>query len=262
MKAFNFHEVKSVKEATKLASNKSTFLAGGMTLIPSMKMRLSSFSDVIDIKEIKELYGIKVKGKSVIIGANTKHADVAASKEVRKVLHSLAGLAEGIGDPQVRNCGTLGGSISNNDPTACYPSACIALNATIHTSSRKVEAEKFFTGMFETSLKKSELVTAVEFQIPEKSCYIKFPNPASRYAMVGVYIAKFKKEVRCAVTGAQSVVYRCKEIEKALNNNFSESALDSVSLKSSNLNSDIHASAEYRASLIVSCAQKAVAGSK
>ena len=151
---------------------------------------------------------------------------------------------------------------SNNDPTACYPSACIALDAIIHTSSRKVEAEKFFTGMFETSLKKGELVTAVEFQIPEKSCYIKFPNPASRYAMVGVYIAKFKKEVRCAVTGAQSVVYRCKEIEKALNNNFSESALDSVSLKSSNLNSDIHASAEYRASLIVSCAQKAVAGSK
>ena len=212
--------------------------------------------------QIKELYGIKVKGKSVIIGANTKHADVAASKEVRKALHSLASLAEGIGDPQVRNCGTLGGSISNNDPTACYPSACIALDATIHTSSRKVEAEKFFTGMFETSLKKSELVTAVEFQIPEKSCYIKFPNPASRYAMVGVYIAKFKKEVRCAVTGAQSVVYRCKEIEKALNNNFSESALDNISLKSSNLNSDIHASAEYRASLIVSCAQKAVAGSK
>ena len=137
MKAFNFHEVKSVKEATKLASNKSTFLAGGMTLIPSMKMRLSSFSDVIDIKEIKELYGIKVKGKSVIIGANTKHADVAASKEVRKALHSLAGLAEGIGDPQVRNCGTLGGSISNNDPTACYPSACIALDAIIHTSSQK-----------------------------------------------------------------------------------------------------------------------------
>ncbi len=262
MKLFNFHEAKNLKEATKLSSSKSAYLAGGQTLIPSLKLRLASFQDVIDIKEIKDLQGIKVTGSSVAIGATTKHADVASSKDVKKVITSLAGLAGGIGDPQVRNCGTIGGSISNNDPSACYPSACIALDATIHTSDRKIPAEKFFTGMFETALKKGELVTKVEFNIPEKSAYVKCPNPASRYALVGVYIAKFKKEVRCAVTGAQSVVYRCKEIENALNKSFSIDSLNAVTIKSSGLNSDIHASAEYRASLILSSAKKAVANCK
>ena len=184
------------------------------------------------------------------------------SKDVSKTIPSLSALAGGIGDMQVRNKGTLGGSIANNDPSACYPSACIALNATIHTSNRKIEASKFFKGMFETALKKDELITAVEFNIPEKSCYIKIPNPASRYAMVGVYIAKYKKEVICAVTGAQPVVYRCKEIEKELNNNFSADALNNVSLKSADMNSDIHASAEYRASLVLTAAQKAVLNCK
>ena len=262
MKQFNFHEAKSVKEAVKASSQKSAFLSGGQTLIPSMKLRLASYNDIINVKNIKDLQGIKVSGKTVKIGAATKHADVADSKDVKKAIPSLAALAGGIGDMQVRNKGTLGGSIANNDPSACYPSACIALDAVIHTSSRKIESSKFFKGMFETALKKDELVTAVEFSIPESSCYVKIPNPASRYAMVGVYVAKHKKEIICAVTGAQPVVFRCKEIEKQLNDNFSVDALNNLNLKASDMNSDIHASSEYRASLVVSAAQKAVANCK
>ena len=258
MKGFNYHSVKNVKEAKKLASGKSAFLAGGMTTIPAMKLRLAAYTDVIDIKNIKDLNGIKVSSKSLRIGATTRHAEVATSKEVKKTIGSLAALAEGIGDPQVRNRGTIGGSIANNDPSADYPSACLALNATIHTSDRKIEADKFFKGMFETALKKGELIESVEFQIPEKSNYQKHPNPASRYAIVGVYIAKLKKEVRASVTGAGSCVFRSKEIETALSNNFSPSALDNVSISSKGLNSDIHASAEYRAHLIKVMARKAI----
>jgi len=186
MKGFNYHSVKNVKEAKKLASGKSAFLAGGMTTIPAMKLRLASYSDIIDIKNIKDLSGIKVSSKSIRIGATTKHAEVAASKEVKKAISSLAHLADGIGDPQVRNRGTIGGSIANNDPAADYPAACLALNAVIHTSDRKIDADKFFKGMFETALKKGELIQAVEYQVPDKACYVRFPNPASRYAIVGI----------------------------------------------------------------------------
>lgn len=262
MKNFNYHSVTKIKEATKLSSGKSTYLAGGMTTIPSVKLRLASYSDIIDIKKIKELSGIKASSKSVKIGATTKHVEVSSSKEIKKTINSLSSLAEGIGDPQVRNKGTIGGSIANNDPSADYPSACIALNSTIHTNERKISAEKFFKGMFETALKKGELIESVEFKVPKKSCYAKFPNPASRYAVVGVYVAKFDKEIIVAVTGAKSCVYRSTEIEKALNSNFSESSLDSINIKSSNLNSDIHASADYRAHLIIALAKKAVAGCK
>ena len=262
MKGFNFHSAKNIKEAQKLASGKSVFLAGGMTTIPAMKLRLASYSDIIDIKGIKDLSGIKVSSKSLRIGATTKHAEVAASKEVKKSITSLALLADGIGDPQVRNRGTIGGSIANNDPAADYPSACLALNATIHTSNRKIDADKFFKGMFETVLKKGELIQAVEFQVPNKSCYVKFPNPASRYAIVGVYVAKFKKEVRVAVTGVESCVFRCKKLEDALSSNFSPTAIDSVNISSKGFNTDIHASAEYRAHLIAILAKKAVAGCK
>ena len=262
MKHFNFYEAKNVKEAVKATSKNSAFLSGGQTLIPSMKLRLSSFSDIINVKNIKDLQGIKVSGKSVKIGAATKHAEVASSKDVKKAIPALAALAGGIGDMQVRNKGTLGGSIANNDPSACYPSACIALNAVIHTSSRKIDVDKFFKGMFETALKKDELVTAVEFAIPEKSAYIKIPNPASRYALVGVFLAKYKKETICAVTGAQPVVFRSKEIEKALSNNFNPNSLNDLNLKSNDMNADIHASADYRASLVVTAAQKAVINCK
>mgnify|MGYP001494400458 FL=1 len=169
MKTFNYHSAKDVKEASKLASSHSVFLAGGMTTIPSMKLGLASYKDIINIKGIKKLSGIKVSSKTVTIGATTTHAEVAKSKEVKKAIPSLAALAEGIGDPQVRNRGTIGGSIANNDPAADYPSACIALNATIYTNNRKINAENFFKGMFETSLKKTEIIEAIEFAIPQKS---------------------------------------------------------------------------------------------
>ena len=258
MKNFTYHSAKDSKEATKLSSSNSAFLAGGMTTIPSMKLGLASYKDIIDIKGIKKLSGIKVSSKSVTIGATTKHAEVANSKEVKKAIPSLADLAEGIGDPAVRNRGTIGGSIANNDPAADYPSACIALNATIHTNSRKIEASKFFTGMFETALKKGELIEAVEFQIPDKSNYQKHPNPASRYAGVGVYVAKNKNDVNVAVTGAKSCVYKDENLSKALSKNFSVSVVDGVKVSSSGMNTDIHASAEYRASLVATYAKKAI----
>ena len=258
MKNFNFKSASNAKEAAKLASGRATFLAGGMSLLPAMKLRLAAYSDLINIKKIKTLSGIKVSSKSLRIGATTTHASVASSKEVGKSIPSLAVLADGIGDPQVRNRGTIGGSIANNDPAADYPSACLALNATIHTSKRKIPADKFFKGMFETDLKKGELIESVEFEIPEKSAYAKFPNPASRYAVVGVYVAKLKNEVRVAVTGAASCVFRSKELEASLSNNFSASAIDSVNISSKGLNSDIHASAEYRAHIIKVMAKKAV----
>jgi len=258
MKSFNFKTATNTKEAVKLTSRRATFLAGGMTLLPAMKLRLAAYSDLINIKKIKSLSGVKVSSKSIRIGATTTHAEVASSKEVGKSISSLAVLAEGIGDPQVRNRGTIGGSIANNDPAADYPSACLALNAIIHTNKRKIPADKFFKGMFETDLKKSELIESIEFEVPEKSAYAKFPNPASRYAIVGVYVAKLKKEVRVAVTGAGNYVFRCKEIESALTSNFSPSAIDSASVSSKELNSDIHASAEYRAHIIKVMARKAV----
>jgi carbon-monoxide dehydrogenase medium subunit len=258
MKTFSYHSPKDVKEASKLASSSSMFLAGGMTSIPSMKLGMATYKDVIDLKKIKKLSGIKVSSKAVTIGATTKHAEVAASKEVQKAIPALAKLAGNIGDAQVRNRGTIGGSISNNDPSACYPSACMALNAVIHTSDRKIEASKFFKGMFETALKKGEIVEAVEFEIPEKADYQKHPNPASRYAIVGVFVAKHKKEVNVAVTGAKSCVYIDKDLSKKLSSDFSSSAIEGIELDDSEMNSDMHASAEYRANLVSLYAKKAV----
>lgn len=258
MKTFSYHSPKDVKEASKLASSSSAFLAGGMTAIPSMKLGMATYKDVIDLKKIKKLSGIKVSSKAVTIGATTKHAEVAASKEVQKAIPALAKLAGNIGDAQVRNRGTIGGSISNNDPSACYPSACMALNAVIHTNDRKIEASKFFKGMFETALKKGEIVEAVEFEIPEKADYQKHPNPASRYAIVGVFVAKHKNEVNVAVTGAKSCVYIDKDLSKKLSSDFSSSAIEGIELDDSEMNSDMHASAEYRANLVSLYAKKAV----
>ena len=258
MKTFNYHSAKDVKEASKLASSSSAFLAGGMTTIPSMKLGLASYKDIINIKNIKKLSGIKVTGKNVTIGATTKHVEVANSKEIKKALPSLASLAEGIGDPQVRNRGTIGGSVANNDPAADYPSACIALNATIQTSNRKINAEYFFRGMFETCLKKTEIIEAIEFEIPQKSSYQKLPNPASRYAVVGVYVAKHKTGINVAVTGAKACVYNDKDLAGALKKDFSSSAIDKVKISSSGMNSDIHASADYRANMVKVFAKKAV----
>jgi carbon-monoxide dehydrogenase medium subunit len=258
MKTFSYHSPKDVKEASKLASSSSMFLAGGMTSIPSMKLGMATYKDVIDLKKIKKLSGIKVSSKTVTIGATTKHAEVASSKDVQKAIPALAKLAGNIGDAQVRNRGTIGGSISNNDPSACYPSACMALNAVIHTNERKIEANKFFKGMFETALKKGEIVEAVEFQIPKKADYQKHPNPASRYAIVGVFVAKHKDEVNVAVTGAKSCVYIDKDLSKKLSSDFSSSAIEGIELDDSEMNSDMHASAEYRANLVSLYAKKAV----
>ena len=258
MKTFNYHSANDVKEASKLASSSSTFLAGGMTTLPSMKLGLASYKDVIDIKKIKKLSGIKVTGKTVTIGATTKHVDVANSKDIKKAIPSLAALAEGIGDPQVRNRGTIGGSIANNDPAADYPSACIALNATINTNNRKVNAEIFFRGMFETCLKKTEIIESIEFEIPKKSSYQKLPNPASRYAIVGVYVAKHKTGINVGITGAKPCVYNDKDLANALSKNFSSSAIENVKISSSGMNSDIHASSEYRANMVKVFAKKAV----
>ena len=262
MKNFNFHSVKNVKEAVRLASGKSSYLAGGMTTIPAIKLRLASYSDIIDIKKIKELTGVKATSKILKVGSTTTHFEVAESNQVKKTIYSLSDLAGNIGDPQVRNRGTIGGSIANNDPAADYPSACLALNATIHTNSRKIKADNFFKATFETLLKKGELITSIEFEVPEKSSYSKLPNPASRYAIVGVYVAKFKKEVRVAITGAGSSVFRSKDLESALTGNFSVSAVDNVNISSKDLNSDIHASAEYRADMIKIMAKRAVSNCK
>ena len=258
MKSFQFYDAKDIKEATKLSGSDSRYLSGGMTLVPSLKQRLATPRRVIGLKKIKKLNGIKVSKKSVTIGATTTHREVEFSKEIEKIIPALNVLAGGIGDAQVRNCGTIGGSIANNDPAACYPSAVLGLNATIHTSKGKIEGEKFFTGMFETKLKTGEMITSIEFKVPDKAGYAKFPNPASRYAIVGVFVAKFTNEVRVAITGAESCVFRCKKLEDALSSNFSASSIDGVNISSEGFNADVHATAEYRANLIKVMAKKAV----
>ena len=216
MYELNYKKAKSIDEATKAvgASGDNKFLAGGMTLIPTLKQRLAKLKDVIDLSGIPDLVGIKVDGKTVTIGAMTPHAQVAASPEVKKAIPALAKLAGGIGDPQVRNRGTIGGSISNNDPAADYPSAVVGLGATVHTNKRAIKGDEFFKGMFETALQPGEMVTKVEFPVPEKASYMKFPNPASRYAIVGVFVSKTGNNVRVAVTGAGPVVFRQGEMEK------------------------------------------------
>jgi carbon-monoxide dehydrogenase medium subunit len=262
---FSYHRPGSLADAAKAlaASSDSKLLAGGMTLLPTLKQRLANPSDLIDLGAIAELKGIKVDGSGgVTIGAMTTHAEVAHSAEVKKAIPALAALAEGIGDPQVRNRGTIGGSISNNDPAADYQAALLGLDATVQTNKRKIKAEDFFKGMFETALDEGEIVTAVSFPKPEKAGYAKFPNPASRYAMVGVMVAKTGGGVRVAVTGAGPVVFRQKDMEKALAGNFSADALANVSTDSKGLNSDMHGSAAYRAHLVGVMARRAVAAAK
>ena len=260
MYSTTYHRPATVADAVKLLkkADDGKLLAGGQTLIPAMKTRLAAPSDVVDLRHIKELKGIKVSGKNVTIGAGTTHAEVASNEKLMKVCHSMCELASHIGDPHVRHMGTIGGSVANNDPAADYPAAMVALGATIHTNKREIAAEKFFTGLFETALKDDEVVTAVSFTAPAKCGYEKFRNPASRYAMTGVFVAKGKDGVRVAVTGAgDDGVFRSKEIEAALSKKFDASALDGVEVSSRNLMSDIHASAEYRANLVVVMARRA-----
>jgi len=261
MYSVNYHRAASVADAAKLLnSGDAKLLSGGMTLIPAMKTRLAAPSDLVDISRIAALKGIKVAGKTVTIGAATTHYEVANDEKLKKVCPAICYLAGHIGDPHVRYKGTIGGSISNNDPAADYPSAMLALGATIVTNKREIPADKFFKGLFETALKDGEIVTAVTFNVPVQSGYAKFPNPASRYAMTGVFVARDKDGVRVAVTGAgDDGVFRSREIEAALAKNFDASALEGVKVPSGSLMSDIHASAEYRANLVVVMAKRAVA---
>lgn len=261
MYPFSYHKAGSVRQAAGLLSRKddAKLLAGGQTLLPTMKQRLASPANIIDLSSVAEMKGVEKKGRAVVIGAMTTHAEVAASTVVREAIPALAALAEGIGDPHVRNRGTIGGSVANNDPAADYPAACLALGATIITNKRKIAADDYFKGMFETALADGEIITKISFPMPAKAAYAKFPNPASRYALVGVCVAKRGSEIRVAVTGAGgNGVFRWTEAEAALKSRFASKSLDGVKASAKGLNSDIHADAEYRAHLIGVMAKRAV----
>ena len=244
----------------ELAKEDAKLLAGGQTLIPTMKQRLASPSALIDLNGIADLAGIRRDGSAVVIGAITRHVDVATSDVVKSAIPALASLAGGIGDPAVRNRGTIGGSIANNDPAADYPAAVLALGATVITNKRRIAADDYFKGLFETVLEADEIITAVSFPIPEKAAYVKFPNPASRYALVGVFVAKTSGGVRVTVTGAgNSGVFRVKAMESALAGGFAPSSIEGVKVDPSDLSSDLHADSDYRAHLIGVIAKRAVA---
>jgi len=260
MHAFEYHRPGSAKDAIGLASKKEEgrYLAGGQSLVQAMKLRLSSPTDLIDLGTIKELAGIKVSGSTVEIGAMTRHADVAASAEVKKAIPALAALAAMIGDRQVRHMGTIGGSLANNDPAADYPAAALGLGATITTNKRKIEADKFFTGLYETALEPGELITSVSFPAPKRAAYMKFKNPASRFAIVGVFVADFSGKVRVGVTGAGPSAFRQADMEKALSAKFAPESVANMKVKADGLNNDLHASPEYRAHLVTVMAKRAV----
>ena len=261
MYAFNYIRAASISEAEKAfaAGEDPVFLAGGQTLIPTLKQRLSRPSGLINIGDLKDLQGLTADGGKIVIGANTCHADVAASADVQKSIPALAYLALHIGDPQVRNRGTLGGSIATNDPAADYPAAIVGLDATVHTSTREIAGDDFFTGMFETALEPGELIVKVSFPKPTRAAYAKFPNPASRYAVVGVMVAETTSGIRVAVAGAGPCVFRITDMEAALSKSFTADALKGISIPVGDLNEDLHASDEYRAHLVGVMAQRAVA---
>ena len=260
MHAFEYHRPASTKEALSLASKKSEgrYLAGGQTLVQAMKLRLSSPSDLIDLNFLKDLAGIKVSGGTVEVGAMTRHADVEGSAAVKKTIPALAALAAMIGDRQVRHMGTCGGSIANSDPAADYPAAVLGLGATIATNKRKIAADDFFKGLFETALQPGEIITSVSFPVPKRAAYTKFKNQASRFAIVGVFVADTSGGVRVAVTGAGPSVYRQKDMEKALSAKFAPESAAGVKQSANGLNTDLHASAEYRAHLVTVMAKRAV----
>jgi aerobic carbon-monoxide dehydrogenase medium subunit len=261
MHDFGYHRPASAADAAGLIASKSDakIVAGGMTLIPTLKQRLAQPSDLIDLGGIAELKGVKAEGAGITIGAMTTHADVHRSAEVQKAIPALAVLAGAIGDPQVRNRGTIGGSVANSDPAADYPAAVLALGATIRTNKREIKADDFFKGMFETALADGEIITAIHFPKPDKAGYSKFPNPASRYAIVGVFVAKAGSGVRVAVTGAGPCAFRSKDLESALAASFTPDAAKAVKIKADGFNSDLHATAAYRAHLVSVMASRAVA---
>ncbi len=257
----NYHRASSVEDAAKKmgGSDDAKYVSGGQTLIPTMKQRLAAPSDLIDLRHIDGMKGITIKGNQVTIGAGTTHAEVNGSKDLRKACPSLCDLAGHIGDPHVRHMGTIGGSIANNDPAADYPAAMMALNAQVTTNKRSIDAGDFFTGMFETALEEDEIITAVSFAAPAKGGYAKFPNPASRYAMAGVYVAQGDDGVRVAVTGAGSDgVFRHGEMEAALASDWSSSAIADCDVNADDMLSDLHGDNNYRANLVKVMAKRAV----
>ena len=261
MYALNYVKAKSLKEASAFLSRnpEAKLLAGGMTMIPTLKQRLARPTHVVDIANLPELRGIAAKGGKLVIGAGTKHHDVAASAAVRKAIPALAGLAAEIGDPQVRNRGTIGGSLANNDPAADYPAAVLGLGATVVTMKRSLAADDFFQGLFATALEEGEIIVRVEFPLPKRAAYSKFHHPASGYAMAGVFIAQTAGGVRVAVTGAGPGVFRWTAAEAALAKSFNPAALEGLPLDASGLNNDIHADREYRANLVRVMAKRALA---
>ncbi|MDE1951543.1 MAG: xanthine dehydrogenase family protein subunit M [Betaproteobacteria bacterium] len=261
MYAFNLERASTAADAQRYASAGAKPLAGGQSLLASMKLRLSRPESLVDLAGIADLAGIRREGDALRIGAMTRHADVAASAEVRSALPALADLAAHIGDRQVRAMGTLGGSLANNDPSACYPSALLGLGGTVHTTRRQIAADAFFVSLFTTALQDDEILTAVSFPIPRRAAYMKFKQPASRFALIGVFVAQTPGGVRVAVTGGGNGVFRHAALESALNASYTPEAAAKVAMDDSELSSDLHGSAAYRAHLIGVMTQRAVAKS-
>jgi carbon-monoxide dehydrogenase medium subunit len=261
LQAFDYHRPQSLSEALELkrSSTDAKWLAGGMTLLPAMKLRLAAPRRLIDLAGLDELKRVSVDKRRVVLGSMAAHGVVARSREIRDSIPALTALAGGIADPLVRNRGTVGGSIANNDPAADYPAALLGLSATVRTSRRELGADEFFTGMFATALEEDELVQTVTFPKPERAAYMKFANPGSRYAIVGVFVAQTGSGVRVAVTGAGMCAYRISEMEQALGERFDPAALDEIDVSAATLNVDIHADADYRAHLIKVMARRATA---
>src|SRR5947208_12003649 len=260
MYEFDYVRATSLDDAaSRLSDEEAKLVAGGMTLIPTLKMRLAKPTQLVDLAAIPSLKGISEDGDAVVIGAMTRHAEVNRSDVVKRGIPALAAMAGMIGDPAVRNRGTIGGSVANNDPAADYPAALVALNATVRTNKREIAADQFFSGMFETALEAGEIVTAVRFPKAAQANYQKFRNPASRYAIVGVFVAKTQAGVRVAVTGAGPCVFRVADMEAALGRSFTPDAIKDIQIPQDGLNSDIHASSEYRAHLVNVMARRAVA---
>ena len=262
MQAFSYQNPSSLATAATASKTDGVkLLAGGQSLLAAMKMGLSAPETLVDLGAVSELRGITVASGTVKIGAMTTHAEVAANKDVAKAIPALADLAGNIGDRQVRNRGTIGGSLANNDPAACYPAAVLGLGATIHTNTRTIAADSFFKGLYETALAEGEVITAVSFPVPEKAAWQKFKQPASRFSLVGVFVSKGPQGVRVAVTGAGASVFRAGTLEAKLAGSWSADALKGATVSADGLNTDLHGSAEYRAALIPVLASRAVAAS-
>ncbi|EGI76113.1 FAD binding domain-containing protein [Hylemonella gracilis] len=259
MYAFTFERPGSVADAGRLAASGAKLLAGGQTLLPSMKLRLSDPGRLADLGAVRELAGIRKDGQAVVIGAMTRHAEVAGSAEVGSAIPALADLAAHIGDKQVRALGTLGGSLANNDPAADYPAAVLALGATVQTTKRQIAADAFFQGLFATALDEGEIITGIRFPIPKRAAYMKFKQPASRFALIGVFVAQTDAGVRVAVTGGGNGVFRHAGLEAALGKSFTPEVAAKVAIDAAELSGDLHGSADYRAHLIGVLAQRAVA---